>query len=108
MTDADIANLMQCDEDRSSTGQRMRVDDPIGAAEHADDNLRVNTETDRRRRNQRGLDHPIGALQANVPNKAIITNNLINIFRLLRSAQPQSGHTNSTVIAKCSRAIALF
>ena len=100
--------LMQCDEDRCSTGQRMRVDDQIGATEHAADNLRVNAETDRRRRNQRGLDHPIGALQADVPDKAIITNNLINIFRLLRSAQPQSRHINSTKIAECSLGVVLL
>ena len=61
MTNADIGHLMLSDQDCRSTGQRMRVDDQIGAAEHADDNLRVNAETDRRRRNQRGLDHPIGA-----------------------------------------------
>ena len=74
MTNADIANLMQCDEDRCSTVHRMRDHDQVGAAEHVDDNLRVNAETDRRRRNQHGLDHPIGAFQANVPSKAIIAN----------------------------------
>ena len=75
MTNADIGHLMLSDQDCRSARLRMRADDQISAAEHADDHLLINGKTDRRRRNSRRLDHlpTLFGVTPNEPTRTLLS-----------------------------------